>query len=191
MTPAPSLVGLFIAPLNRARIDYVVTGGLAAIVYGHPRLTLDVDVVIRLGATDSVTFASLWSPGEFYCPPVDVIEEERARESQGHFNVIHHDTAMRADVYLAGNDPLQDWALAHRVDRDIQGEIVRFAPIEYVIVYKLQYAQMGGSDRHLRDIARMIEVNPTDIDYAALDGWIAHLGLAELWMRAQSLAGYE
>ena len=139
MTPAPSLVGLFIAPLNRARIDYAVTGGLAAIVYGHPRLTLDVDLVIRPGATDTVTFASLWPPGEFYCPPADVIEEERVRESHGHFNVIHHDTAMRADVYLAGNDPLQAGALAQRVERAIQGEIVRFAPLEYVIVYKLRH----------------------------------------------------
>ncbi|MBL0169827.1 MAG: hypothetical protein IPP90_03710 [Gemmatimonadaceae bacterium] len=191
MTRAPSLVGLFVAPLNRARIDYAVTGGLAAIVYGHPRLTLDVDLVIRLGATDTVTFASLWSPGEFYCPPADVIEEERARESHGHFNVIHHDTAMRADVYLAGNDPLQEWALAHRVEREIQGETVRFAPIEYVIVYKLRYAQMGGSDRHLRDIARMIEVNESDIDNAVLDGWIAHFGLAERWARAQSMAGQD
>ncbi len=48
MAPAPSLVGLFIAPLNRAGIEYMATGGLAAVVYGHPRLTLDVDLVIRL-----------------------------------------------------------------------------------------------------------------------------------------------
>ena len=58
MTPAPSLVGLFIAPLNRANIDYVVTGGLAAIVYGHPRLTLDVDLVIRLEPAAAAMFAS-------------------------------------------------------------------------------------------------------------------------------------
>ena len=29
-------------------MEYMVTGGLAAVVYGHPRLTLDVDLVIRL-----------------------------------------------------------------------------------------------------------------------------------------------
>jgi hypothetical protein len=191
VTPAPSLVGLFIAPLNRAGIDYAVTGGLAAIVYGHPRLTLDVDLVIRLGAMDAIPFAALWSPNEFYCPPAEVIEEERARASHGHFNVIHHDTAMRADVYLAGDEPLQAWALTSCVEREIQGEIVRFAPIEYVIVYKLRYAQMGGSDRHLRDIARMLEVNTRDIDYSALGEWIAHFGLAELWARAQSTIGHE
>jgi hypothetical protein len=187
VTPAPSLVGLFIAPLNRASVEYAVTGGLAAIVYGHPRLTLDVDLVIRLRATDSLTFASLWSPSEFYCPPIDVIDEERNRDSHGHFNVIHVETAMRADVYLAGNDPLQAWALAHRVEREILGERIQFAPMEYVIVYKLRYAQAGGSDRHLRDIARILEVNPDGLDQATLSNWIAHFGLAKMWARAQAL----
>ncbi len=44
MTREPNLIGLFIAPLNRAGIEYMVTGGLAAIVYGQPRLTLDIDL---------------------------------------------------------------------------------------------------------------------------------------------------
>lgn len=79
MTPAPSLISLFVAPLNRAGIDYMVTGGLAAVVYGHPRLTLDVDLVIRLGASTSASFAGLWTPDDFYSPPIEVVAEERAR----------------------------------------------------------------------------------------------------------------
>ena len=105
MAPAPSLVGLFIAPLNRTGIEYMATGGLAAVVYGHPRLTLDVDLVIRLAPRDIDTFAGLWSPDQFYCPPKKVIAEERDRSEHGHFNVIHHDTAMRADCTLPGATP--------------------------------------------------------------------------------------
>jgi hypothetical protein len=183
--PAPSLVELFVAPLERARIEYVVTGGLAAIVYGHPRMTLDIDLVIRLGSADPASFAALWSPEAFYCPPVDVITAERERESHGHFNVIHTETAMRADVYLAGTDPLQSWALEHPVEREIQGRRVRFAPIAYVIVYKLRYAQMGGSDRHLRDIAAMLDVGRDAVDFGELHRWIAHFGLDGPWERAQ------
>ena len=191
MTPAPSLVGLFIAPLNRANIDYVVTGGLAAIVYGHPRLTLDVDLVIRLEPAAAAMFAELWPPDAYYCPPVEVVERERQRSAHGHFNVIHSDTAMRADVYLAGDDPLQTWALAEHVTRLVDGEKVRFAPIEYVIVYKLRYAQMGRSDRHLRDVARMLETSRELIREDALHGWIARLDLAVPWERAREYVGRE
>jgi hypothetical protein len=115
-----------------------------------------------------------------------VIDAERARSAHGHFNVIHTESAMRADVYLAGTDALQSWALAHHVVHEIQGELVRFAPIEYVIVYKLRFSQMGGSERHLFDIARMLEVSADTLDRGTLNQWIADLGLADVWVRTQS-----
>ncbi|MCC6930769.1 MAG: hypothetical protein IT359_17395 [Gemmatimonadaceae bacterium] len=188
MTPPRSLVGLFIAPLNRASIDYVVTGGLAAILYGHPRLTLDVDLVIRLDASAAAMFTALWPSDAFYCPPVEVVREECERPANGHFNVIHSETAMRADVYLSADDPLHTWALAEHVTRTIEGERVRFAPIEYVIVYKLRYLQMGGSDRHLRDVIRMLETSRSLIREETLRFWIDRLDLAAFWDRAQGAA---
>src|SRR6266481_3074181 len=135
---APSLTGLFVTPLNRAGIEYMVTGGLAAVVYGHPQLTLDVDLVIRLTPRGALEFATLWPTSEFYCPPAEVITEESERPAFGHFNVIHIESAMRADVYFAGADELSAWALQRRAARSIDGQDVQFAPIEYVIVNKLR-----------------------------------------------------
>ncbi len=184
MTPAPSLVTLFIAPLNQAGIEYMVTGGLAAVVYGHPRLTLDVDLVIRLAPGDVERFAMLWDAHEFDCPPVEVIARERARSEHGHFNVIHGESAMRADVYLAGGDELQDWALQHRITRRVEGEAVQFAPVEHVIVYKLRYVRMSGSDRHLRDVARIMEISDADVNRETLGHWIRRFDLAAEWEKA-------
>jgi hypothetical protein len=44
----------------------MVTGGLAAVVYGHPRLTLDVDQVVRLASRAAESFAALWPGREFW-----------------------------------------------------------------------------------------------------------------------------
>ncbi|MDB6030210.1 MAG: hypothetical protein JWM16_548 [Verrucomicrobiales bacterium] len=41
---------LFARPLNRAGIRYAMTGSIAAIFYGEPRLTHDVDFVVFLNA---------------------------------------------------------------------------------------------------------------------------------------------
>ena len=114
MTPVPSLVGLYVPPLNSAGIDYLVTGGLAAVIYGHPRLTLDIDLVIRLEPRQAADFGRLWSTADFYVPPLEVIFAETARPEHGHFNLSHLDSGMRADVYLAGADPQNRWALATR-----------------------------------------------------------------------------
>ena len=57
----PSLIALFVRPLNRLRIPYMVTGGVASVVYGEPRLTRDIDLVIDLHPRDARRFAEAWS----------------------------------------------------------------------------------------------------------------------------------
>jgi hypothetical protein len=189
VAPTHSLIGLFVVPLERAGIEYMVTGGLAAIVYGHPRLTLDVDLVLRMPSTSASTFTALWPAGEFYVPPVEVVAEECARPGAGHCNVIHSTTMLRADVYFAGDDALAAWALGRRVVREVQGAVVQFAPIEYVILSKLRYFRDGGSDRHLRDIARMLEVSGPEVDRATLKDWVERLALEREWRLARAADG--
>ena len=43
-----NLLEVFIAPLEQAEIPYFVTGSVASIFYGEPRLTHDVDIVVYL-----------------------------------------------------------------------------------------------------------------------------------------------
>ncbi len=44
--PEVDLILLFVRPLQQAGFRYIVTGSVAAIFYGEPRLTLDVDLVV-------------------------------------------------------------------------------------------------------------------------------------------------
>ncbi len=43
-----SLFELFTDPLNRIGIRYMITGAVASIIYGEPRLTHDIDLVVEL-----------------------------------------------------------------------------------------------------------------------------------------------
>ena len=115
-----------------------------------------------------------------------MIAEESERPAFGHFNVIHNESAMRADVYFAGADELSAWALQNRVVPLVEGQGVQFAPIEYVIVNKLRYFKMGGSDRHLRDVARMMEISGSTVRRSVLDDWVARLNLGDEWVKARS-----
>ncbi len=181
----PSLISLFVRPLNQLGVPYLVTGGVATVIYGEPRLTRDIDLVIDLRAQDAPRFAAAWPAAEFYVPPVEVIAEESGRPAHGHFNVIHHDTAMRADVYLAGTDALNAWSFSHRVTRRIDEDEVSLAPIEAVILSKLRYYQMGRSERHLRDIRQMLVISGYLMDRPELERWAARLGVESEWRLAQ------
>ena len=94
----PDLIGLFIRPLEASGLKYMVTGGVASVIYGDPRFTRDVDVVLTLNGSDVDRFASLFSEDDFYVPPLEALRLEVGRERYGHFNVIHRDTALRADI---------------------------------------------------------------------------------------------
>ena len=184
MTDA-SLIALFVRPLNLLRIPYMVTGGVASVLYGEPRFTRDIDLVIELAAADVHRFASAWSPDEFYVPPLEAIDEETRRAAHGHFNVIHRETTMRADVYVAGTDPLNAWAFARKVIRRVDDDEVFVAPIEAVMLSKLRYYQMGKSDRHLRDIRQMLDVSGDLVDHAEVEQWAARLGVEDEWAKAK------
>jgi hypothetical protein len=161
----------------------MVTGAVAAIAYGEPRMTNGVDLVIRLEPGDALRLVSAFPEPAYYVPPLEVIEEERQRARHGHFNIIHHDSALRADVYLAGDDPLHGWAMERRRKETVSGDAIWFAPPEYVIVRKLEYFRDGASDRHLHDIAGILRVSEDLIDEGELGGLIAERGLEEFWRR--------
>ena len=50
--PAPSPLAPFIEPLEHLDLPYCITGSVAASVYGEPRLTADIDVVLLLHHAD-------------------------------------------------------------------------------------------------------------------------------------------
>jgi len=98
--PAPDLnvFLLFTEPLERLGVEYVVTGSVAAMLYGEPRLTHDVDLILELARDfPPESLEAAFPPEAFYCPPAEVIEVERARPRRGHFNLIHHETGFKAD----------------------------------------------------------------------------------------------
>jgi hypothetical protein len=118
-------------------------------------------------------------------PPSDVVAIESRREAHGHFNIIHHHTGLKADIYLSRNHPTLPWALAHT--RRIQTSTceITLAPPEYVILHKLDFYRESGHQRHLRDIAGMIEQQ--ELDHEFLNTSIQNLGLEPQWQAAKKL----
>ena len=80
---------IFVEPLNRLAISYMVTGSAASMAYGQPRVTLDIDLVVELSAAKVDLLASAFRSPDFYCPPQEVLRLEIERPVRGHFNVIH------------------------------------------------------------------------------------------------------
>ena len=179
--PAPNPIAIFAPALNQLGLRWMTVGSIASNAYGQFRATNDVDLILTIESGDAPRFSEVFPPDEFYCPPADVIQIEAARTERGHFNLIHHETGFKADVYVAGHDALQRWAFAHRRDIRVDDITVWVAPPEYVIIGKLEFYREGGSEKHLRDILGMIAV--TDADRTFLEKEVAQRGLADVWRK--------
>lgn len=106
----PNLAALFTEPLDRARLPYMVVGGVASIGYGMPRTTEDVDIVLALPVGAIARLLAVFPEEEFYRPFAETLIEEVTRPEGGHFKIYHHDSGLRADVYLSAAKPLACWA---------------------------------------------------------------------------------
>lgn len=175
--------GDVLARLESAGLDYMVVGSVASIIYGEPRMTADMDVVVELLPQEARRIAAIFPEDEFYCPPREVIVAEVL--SRGQFNLLSHATGLKVDMLIRKASPHGCEEFARRRRTSLwPGFDVWVAAPEDVIIKKLDYYREGGSEKHLRDIRGIVA--QTDLDRAYLDRWVAELGLDRQWRLAST-----
>ena len=150
-------------------------------LYGEPRLTVDIDLVIFFRADDIGRLCQAYPAPDFYVPPSEVISAEAARERKGQFNVLHVDSGLKADFHIARRDEFHAWAFRNVRQYTMRDHPIRLAPPEYVIVRKLEYFREGGSEKHLRDIRAILNVSSQAINRDDLNYWIERQSVEEQW----------
>jgi hypothetical protein len=165
--------------LEGLQIPYMLVGSLASAVYGEPRLTQDIDIVIAPTMPQLDALCAAYSPGDFY------VSQEAAREafnSRGQFNVLDPSSGNKIDFMIAKTDAWGSEQLARRERMLLLPDRHGYAARpEDLILSKMQYFEEGGSEKHLRDIASMLKMSANRIDRAYLEEWVETLGLDETW----------
>ena len=156
---------------------YRIVGSMASIVYGEPRFTNDIDVLVDLPYERIEALCSEFPPPDYYVS-ADAVREAVAKRHQ--FNILHMPSGLKVDMILSTDTEFGRLDLAQ--GRRIKSEgayNAQFASPENVILKKLLYFQEGGSDKHLRDIAGILLIQGEKIDQAYLGEWAAKLGVAD------------
>lgn len=178
-----SLLTRLSATLEGAAVPYMLTGSLASTLYGEPRSTADIDVVVVLtGASLAALLAAL--PDDRY-----YVSEEAARDAlrrQGQFNVIDLETGWKVDIILRKRRAFSETEFERRVSRELLGVRVQVCTAEDSILSKLEWARLGGgSERQLRDVRGMVALRQGELDLEYIERWAAELGVSELWQSAR------
>ena len=165
--------------LERHHFAYAIVGAFASGIWGESRFTQDIDILLMLAPADVEPLCSSFPPPEFY---VSTAAAEEAVRLQRQFNVIHPASGNKIDFMIADTT---DWTKSQLSRRRrvnvLQDKVASVAAPEDVILGKLVYFREGGSDKHLRDITSILQINQGEVDREYLDHFALLLGVVDIW----------
>jgi hypothetical protein len=172
--------------LDAAGIPYMLTGSFASTLFGAPRTTQDIDIVIEptLGTLQKLLHAL---PDSAY-----YVSREAAREAygaEGMFNLVDFATGWKVDLIIRKQRPFSHEEFSRRRPAELLGMRLFVASAEDVIVAKLEWAKLGESERQLRDVAGILRGQAGAIDRQYVERWVAAMQLGSQWQAARALAG--
>ncbi len=167
------------ATFERLNIPYFVTGSMASMAYGEPRLTNDVDIVVSMTESQVRAVVEAFPSGEYYADE-EIIRE--AIRSHGQFNIIHPSSGLKVDVVVCPDTSFNRGRFS-RIQRIPSSATFKasFASPEDLIVKKMDFYKAGGSEKHLRDITGILKVSGDKVDRAYIERWAVELGLEDIW----------
>jgi hypothetical protein len=149
--------------LEQLNIPYMVAGGFAAIFYGEPRLTIDIDIVTDIKVQHIKAFIESFPFPDYY------LSEEAIKESLHRrfpFNIIQTATGAKADIVPLPDDTFSRVAFSRRqrmVYRS-DGKEAYFISAEDIVAAKLFAFEQTGSDKHLRDARGVLVTQWGELD---------------------------
>lgn len=149
--------------LEELKIPYVVTGGVAVSVWGRPRFTADIDIVVELITQNISPLAkSLLKIDK----DVYVSEEamKDALEREGEFNFIHPQSRLKVDFWIV-KDNFEKLKIKRGVSQKIGKQKIKFISPEDLILSKLLWYKESFSTRHLEDIESVMKISKLDLKY--------------------------
>lgn len=175
--------------LDAADISYMLTGSFASAHYGLPRSTQGIDIMIRATSQQLRDLAAELERSGYYVELDGALEAAR-HESLFIFNVIDLREGWKIDLILRKSRPFSKEEFARRRQIHLGGSLIYVASAEDVILAKLEWAKLGGSERQIEDAAAIIAVQGERLDQGYVQKWVAELGVTEQWKRAREEAKF-
>lgn len=144
------------ASFQRNDVKYVVIGGIAAVLYGVPRATFDLDVLIEASADNVERLLKAMTEAGLGTASLASVDEVLSKE------ITIFTDRIRLDVQTSTPGVEFEHAWAHRVTMNYRGQLLEVVSLSDLIASK----RASGRDVDLEDV-RMLEskdVNPTRED---------------------------
>ena len=172
--------------LEKAKIQYMLTGSIASSLQGEPRSTHDIDIVIDIQKTSVKELVEVFPPPDYYLDENSVLN---AINNRGMFNLINVKEGDKVDFWILTDEPFDRSRFSRRYMEEVFGERMLFSSPEDTILAKLRWSKLsGGSEKQFIDALRVYEVQFDKLDIDYLERWVKKLNVVSLWKRLKGEA---
>ena len=134
-----------IQTLNKARIQYMLTGSVASSLQGQPRATHDIDMVITVEKLNAHELAEAFPSPDFYLDEKSILE---AINGQTMFNLIESQSGDKVDFWILSNEAFDRSRFSRRYIEKFMGIEMYVSSPEDTILAKLRWSKLcGGSEK--------------------------------------------
>ena len=162
--------------LSDLKIPYAVTGGFAVSVWGKPRYTADIDIIVELFEKNIKPLAKkLLGIDKNVYADEDMIRSALAHRSE--FNFIHPDTGLKVDFFVMANTPYNTLKMKRAILQDVCGVTsAYFVSPEDLILGKLMWSKESGSWKQKEDIKTVLRNPKIKLDFEYIKKWAEKQG---------------
>lgn len=182
MNELTDLLHRIVSLLEQAAIHHMIAGSFASTYYGAVRMTQDIDIVVDPKMTALLAFIRSMPENLYY------VDEHAARDAlqrRSMFNVMDMQTGWKIDFIIRKARPFSIAEFERRKPARLFDVDTFVASPEDVILAKLEWSAMSGSERQLADIAGMLRAKQADLDVIYIEKWARDLKVLDLWQKVQ------
>jgi hypothetical protein len=172
--------------LDTNGIPYMLTGSLASSMYGIPRATNDVDIVIAPTREQLLSLVQLFQRVGLVVHGETAVAALRNRTQ---FNVIDFGRGWKVDLIVRKDREFSFIEFERRETHEVEGMRLTLATPEDVFLAKLEAAKESDSERQIEDAAGILKMQHDLLDYSYVEHWVESLDLRRQWDAARKKAG--
>ena len=165
MTGQKEFLLIIIKKLSEANIPYMICGSLGSSLYGEPRATNDIDIVVAVTLKRIKEFVGSFPEQDYYA---DLEMAEDAFRHQSMFNIIDLNSGWKADIIFLKDDEYSKAAFSRKNSTNLLGSNVQIISPEDSKLSKLDWSKKSESERQFRDALGVAIVQWENLDISYL-----------------------
>jgi len=171
--------------LNDEKIPYMLVGSFVSSIYGEPRSTQDIDLVVQLHKSKIPNLIANFPPPRYY------IEEELilfALQNKRMFNLLDTNEGDKINFYIQKDESYENEKFSRKVEKNIFGHPLVILSPEDTILSKLDWCiKSGMSEKQFKDALRVYQYQKENLDMYYIEEKAKLLNIFELFNKIKEV----